>query len=127
MSGNVINLPISTVHIDDDGILISAYKESSNIEVEDAIMVRDAALKLTGGKKCVALVDLTNVKTISKEARYYFSGMEFAEVFKAAASYVSTPVSKIIGNFFLGINKPAMPVRLFNSKEEAITWLKGYM
>ena len=115
------------MHIDDDGILISAYKESSNIEIEDAIMVRDATLELTGGKKCVALVDLTNVRTISKEARYYFSGTEFAQVFIAAASFVSTPVSKIIGNFFLGMNKPAMPVRLFNSRDEAIAWLKEYM
>ena len=127
MVKDVIELSKSTVRIDENGIIISEYKKDSKIEIEDAIMVRDATLKLTGGKSCVALVDLTNVKTISKEARNYFSSIEFAEVFKAAASFVSTPISRIIGNFFLGINRPAMPVRLFDSKDGAIVWLKGYM
>ena len=84
-------------------------------------------MELTGGKSCTTLVDLTNVRTISKEARSYFSSVECSEVFEATALYVSTPISRIIGNFFLGINRPAIPVRLFDSKDEAIVWLKGYL
>ena len=30
----------------------------------------------------------------------------------------------VIGNFFLGANKPLRPTRLFTSTESAITWLK---
>ena len=127
MIGNVINLPKSTVHIDDDGIVISAYKKDSMVEIDDVYLNRETTLKLTGGKSCVTLIHLSNVTSVSKEARYYFSSAEWAEIFKAIALYATTPVNKSIGNFFLGINKPVMPVKLFDSKEKAIEWLKEYL
>ena len=34
---------------------------------------------------------------------------------------------KILGNFYLRINKPERPTQFFNSKEDALKWLKQYM
>ena len=127
MAKDMIELSKSTVRIDENGIIISEYKKDSKLELEDAYRDHEATLELTGGKICTTLVDLTNVRTISKEARSYFSNVECAEVFEATALYVNTPISRIIGNFFLGINRPAIPVRLLNNPQALIRRIPGIL
>ncbi|MBA4056264.1 MAG: STAS/SEC14 domain-containing protein [Marivirga sp.] len=70
------------------------------------------------------LCDLTNVIKMSQDCRRHFSGPEHAETFSKCALIVTNPISRIIGNFFLGLNKPLKPTRLFKSKEEGLKWLK---
>ena len=73
------------------------------------------------------LVELDNVKTVSKESRGVYSSEETSKYLSAAALLVGNPVSRIIGNFYLGINKTAMPVKMFTSSKEAIAWLKSFI
>ncbi len=70
------------------------------------------------------LCDLTNVVKMAQECRNHFAGPEHAKVFTKCALVVTSPISKIIGNFFLGANKPLRPTRLFTSVEEGLVWLK---
>jgi hypothetical protein len=70
------------------------------------------------------LCDLTNVVKMTKECRQHFAGPEHATVFTKCALIVTSPIAKIIGNFFLGANKPLRPTRLFTNKNEASEWLK---
>ncbi len=72
------------------------------------------------------LVDLDNVKKVSKESRGVYSSQKTAKYFSAAALLVGNPVSRIMGNFYLGISKTSMPVKMFTTKEEAIAWLKTF-
>jgi hypothetical protein len=71
------------------------------------------------------LCDLTNVIKMTQDCRKHFAGREHAAVFSKCALIVSSPIGKIIGNFFLGANKPLRPTRLFNNKEEGLSWLKN--
>lgn len=70
------------------------------------------------------LCDLTNVVKMTQDCRKHFAGPEHAKTFTKAALIVTSPISRIIGNFFLGLNKPLKPTRLFTSKEEGLKWLK---
>lgn len=70
------------------------------------------------------LCDLTNVVKMTQECRRHFAGEEHAATFSKCALIVTNPISKLIGNFFLGLNKPLKPTRLFTSKEEGLKWLK---
>lgn len=70
------------------------------------------------------LCDLTNVIKMSQDCRRHFAGPEHAVVFTKCALIVTSPISKIIGNFFLGANKPLRPTRLFTSVEDGLNWLK---
>ena len=88
-------------------------KESTRVSAE---MVKYKPLPL--------LCDLTNVIRMSHECRKHFAGQEHAETFSKAALIVSNPISRLIGNFFLGLNKPLKPTRLFTNKEAALSWLK---
>ena len=88
-------------------------KESTRISAE---MVKYEAQPL--------LCDLTNVVKMTKECRQHFAGPDHAKTFSKAALIVTSPVSKMIGNFFLGLNKPLKPTRLFTNKEEGLRWLR---
>lgn len=70
------------------------------------------------------LCDLTNLVKMTQDCRRHFAGPEHATTFSYCALIVTSPISRIIGNFFLGLNKPLKPTRLFNSKEEGLKWLK---
>jgi len=72
-------------------------------------------------------VELDNLITVSKESRGVYSSQESNNYFSAAALLVGNPVSRIIGNFYMGINKTAMPIKMFTDKDQAITWLKGFI
>ena len=69
-------------------------------------------------------MDITEIDGMTREARQYFAGPETAKVESAAALLIKSPLTRAIGNFFLGFNKPLFPTRLFTSTEEALLWLK---
>lgn len=46
---------------------------------------------------------------------------------KADAFVIYSLAQKILGNFYLRINKPERHTQFFNSKEDALKWLKQYM
>jgi hypothetical protein len=81
----------------------------------------------SGWKRRVKFVDLTKVTAIHREARLYFAGEETAKVQSAAGLLIGSPLTRAIGNFFMGLNKPLIPTRLFTSEAEAIAWLKGFV
>jgi predicted transcriptional regulator len=70
-----------------------------------------------------AMHDREAVK-MTQECRRYFAGKEHAAVFTKCALIVTSPISKIIGNFFLGANKPIRPTKLFTDVNQGLNWLK---
>ena len=47
-------------------------------------------------------------------------------VWSETALVVGSPVSRVIGNFFVGLNRPKYPLRLFDDQEFATAWLLGF-
>ena len=77
-------------------------------------------------EKTRVIIDMCAVFEISKEARDYFANERTASIQRATALLIGSAVSRIIGNFFLGLNKPITPTRLFTDPEEAIKWLHTF-
>ena len=80
--------------------------------------------EMINGHPLPLLCDLTDVVRMTQDCRKHFAGAEHAAVFTQCALIVNSPLSKIIGNFFLGANKPLRPTRLFTDVEDGVTWLK---
>jgi hypothetical protein len=80
--------------------------------------------KVAGGRKRPALVNISESKTVSAQARVTYSGPDAAKHISRLALIVGSPVSRVIGNFYLGLNKPAFPARLFTSEPSAEQWLR---
>ena len=73
------------------------------------------------------MVNLTKIKTVSKESRDIYSSEDMGKILTAAALIVGNPVSRIMGNFYMGINKTKMPVRMFTRTDQARKWLKEFL
>ncbi len=76
--------------------------------------------------KIRVLIDMTSVTEMSKEARDYFANERTASIQRATALLIGSPVSRVIGNFFMGLNKPISPTKLFTDPGKAIQWLHTF-
>lgn len=83
--------------------------------------------KLCHGKKCPVLVYVKTKRGEPQEVRRFYSDLSLTIPIAATALLVSSPVSRVIGSFYLGINKPHHPIKLFTSETEAVEWLKQYL
>ncbi len=91
-----------------------------NIDAQES--VRDGMNRV----KTRVLIDMTEVTEITKEARDYFANERTASIQRATALSIGSSVSRLIGNFFLGLNKPISPTRLFTNPHKAIQWLHTF-
>ena len=114
-----------TLWLDSDGIVRAKLKPHLHIGLGDAQEAVRAIRELCQGRRSPVLVDMTDLQAMDREARVYFAGAETAQVESAVAILVRSPLSRAIGNFFMGLNKPLFPTRLFTSEEEALAWLKS--
>jgi hypothetical protein len=110
----------------EDGVLRGECFEGVEETLEDAKEQIALQRKMLDGTRLPFLMDIRRVRSLSLEARAYFAGVESAQVFRATALLVSSPLSRAIGNFFLGLNRAQMPTRLFTSEDEALAWLRAF-
>jgi hypothetical protein len=110
----------------EDGICFTEVKPGSDITLQDAIENTAAVKKVSGSITGPILVDLRRIRSISKEARDHFSMRNRIPGVNAIAMLIKSPVSRIIGNFFLGLNKPVVSTQLFTSREKAMEWAEKF-
>ena len=114
--------------IDQDGILYQDYPYGTEIKLEDSLEeLKIYRTAFCNGIKRPIIVDISNIKSVSKESRDIYSSEEMGDIISAAALIVSNPVSRILGNFYMGISKTKMPVRMFATSKDAKNWLKDFL
>ncbi len=110
----------------EDGICMTVTKPQVEITVENAIENSKVVNGFYKTKKYPLFIDSRNIKSMSRDARKHFSTNGRETKINCMAIMVSSPVSKVIGNFFMGLNKPAIPARLFDNENDALDWLKKH-
>ncbi|MHB1312376.1 MAG: DUF7793 family protein [Gemmatimonadaceae bacterium] len=118
---------VAELWLGEDGIVRIIHVPGAEVTLEDAKATMVAYEKIREGQRRPLLVDTRTMKFLAREARQYYAGDEAARVASAAAIIVGTPVSRVLGNFYLGLSNPHLPSRLFTSDDEALEWLKGYL
>lgn len=111
----------------EDGICRTKAKPLADVTIPDAVANSFAVTSFYKTKKFPLLVDARDVKSLSKEARRHFSINGRDTKITSFAIMVKSPLSRVIGNFFMGINKPSVPARLFDSEQQAVEWLKTFL
>ena len=76
------------------------------------------------GKKCSTLVIMANVLSQDAETRRIYDEMTLSGLFFATALIVGNPLSRAIASFAIGLSKPQMPVKLFDTVEKGVAWLQ---
>lgn len=117
----------SKVWLGEDGIVRLISLPVKAISLADAENNWAAVAEAGQGVARPILGDIREVRGISREARKFYASDDTARIVSAIALQVDSPISRMIGNLFLGFNKPPAPVRLFGNNDEAIAWLKGFL
>jgi len=112
-----------------DHILFIEITKGANITLKDAqehvSLWRDLEETLDDERFSI-IIDLHNMKSIERDARNFYSQSSSKNAV-GVALITSTPLSNVIANFFIGLNNPAKPIKLFSNKNDAIQWLKEIM
>ena len=102
-----------------DGVIHGVFLAGAEVALADAKENIAVTAELAGGRPRPALIDLRLVRSQSAEARAHLAGPEADAVSCAVALVIASPLSRMIGNFYLGFNRPRVPTRLFTDVVEA--------
>jgi len=127
MKNGVIETQTTKMWISEKGIVRVDYKTGVAETISEAKDNFNALKKLSAGKRFSVLVDIRKVKSQDRKSRQLFAGKKSDKIMIATGLIIGSPLSRVIGNFFLGLNKPQRPVKLFTSENEAIEWLKQFL
>ncbi|MFN8116445.1 MAG: hypothetical protein U0W65_10045 [Bacteroidia bacterium] len=110
----------------EDGIARTSVKPNIDIVLEHAVENSAVVTSFFKEKKFPILIDARNIKSMSYEARHHFSAHGRETKTNAFGIIIGSPISRVLGNFYLGINKPAVPTKLFDNEHDATEWLKQF-
>ncbi|MCK4763576.1 MAG: STAS/SEC14 domain-containing protein [Candidatus Aminicenantes bacterium] len=127
MTEKIIETRVSKTWLGDDGILRESLFRGAGVTLDDMKEIIAAQFEFTKEKKVPLLVDMRTIKSTTRDARVYASSEKTEDAVSAVALLVSSPVSKVLGNFFIGVNKPPYPRKLFTSETNAVEWLKKFL
>src|SRR5437762_3194721 len=123
MSGD-LETRTQMIRLDSEGIVRAKLKRDCALSLDDAKEAIQAIATLCTDRRRPVFVDISEISSMTRECRVYFAGPETAKVDTAAALLVKSPLTRAIGNFFMGLNKPLFPTRLFTTEADAIAWLR---
>lgn len=109
-----------------NGVLIVAYKVGVPITLEIAKNSVKERIEFTAGRSYPVLIRDYGISVIEKEARSYFASTESTNGISAAAFVLKSIFSVFLGNFFIKIYPPNIPVKIFGGEEDAIKWLRQF-
>ena len=74
-------------------------------------------------RSCSSVVIMSNMLSQDAEARRAYTEID-PNLFYGGALVVESALSRALGSFFIGLTRPKVPTKLFDSVENAIEWLK---
>jgi hypothetical protein len=97
------------------------------MQLNDAVGIIAAMGKIGNGKKFPVFIDAGDYVNVDKEVRIFSASKEGNIYTLADAIAYNSFAQKLVANFYLKHNKPAIPTKIFSEKTEAIEWLKTFL
>lgn len=119
---------IETPHIQlwmEDEILYCKYAQNLHMNLNVAKFCVEARIFFSKGKSFPLLIDMRGIQSTTSEARQYMATVG-ATLVTAAALVTGSAFNNALGNVFLKINKPPIPIKLFTDQEKARLWLSKF-
>ena len=107
------------------GLLENKILEGHVLEPDDVQEIKKVNIDLTNDDNYAVLVIFGHLSEVSQGARELIASKEFQRKTVAKALLVTNIGHRLLGNFYLSVNKPAIKTRLFTDRESAIEWLKA--
>ncbi len=110
--------------LDESGVIWIRFEQSEEHTIEDAREVVSLHNELAAGRPRPIIADIRGTTTgADREAREHYVSEESARLKTAMAMLVTSPVQRMLGNFFFRMSRPPYPTRLFSSEQKALSWL----
>lgn len=110
----------------EDGILFAEWK-SNFADLNAAQLAVKYRLECTNFVSFPLLLNAKKIKNITKPARDFLASEKGCEGIIAGAILINSNLGRVIGNFFIQINKPIRPSKLFTDEIKAKKWLSKYI
>jgi len=108
-----------------NGIFYAFFKKIDVLDFNIANVTVRERLIFFEKRAYPCLFDISEVKQITKEARDFMAD-EGNQLVLASAMVVTSPMLKMMANFYIMVNKPKNPTRLFTDREDALEWLRQF-
>ncbi|HEY9044825.1 MAG TPA: hypothetical protein VIN08_02975 [Ohtaekwangia sp.] len=108
------------------GVVFFVYKMNAVIDLAAAKQIVSDRIQFQKQADYPVYCDIRGLKSADKSARDYLA-KEGSAYTKGVAVVVDSPMSKIIGNFYMGLNRPTTPTRLFTDESEAQKYLQQFV
>lgn len=109
---------------DHEDVLFFKYSPKLEMNIDAAKEIVKSRLEYTNGKSMYTLIDVTNLKSATKEARDYMNSPEGGLKGVLGGAFLSNNVvATLVINLFLKFSHLAIPAKFFTNKAEAIHWL----
>ncbi len=123
----VVEIEEAIVSLREDGIVHVHFKKYVEITVELQGRMYDIYNEICGNGHKPFLFTADEFFSITKEARDNAIIMEGLYPGSASAVLATSLAYKLVANFYLIVNKPKSPYKVFNNEEDAVEWLKTYL
>ena len=117
----------ATIRIIEPNIFHNYVHKNTTITIKNILELKNINLKLANGHPYALLISKGEFSTIPPLIRELVSSEKFVGNTIAKALLTNSVADKIIGRFYVKINKPAIKTKLFTNKEKSIIWLKQEM
>jgi hypothetical protein len=121
----IATFPTFRMWLRPDGIVQMDWAPRIATGLVEALEAVETMTRITGGRRSPLLVSLLGAGPQDRAARAEFACRD--DVVSAVALIVGTPLSRVIGNFYLSVNRPIAPTRLFDDEPSAVAWLHGFV
>ncbi|MGQ0506542.1 MAG: DUF7793 family protein [Myxococcaceae bacterium] len=110
--------------LDPRGFIRAALVMDAEIELAHAKENVAALAQLSNGRRMPVLVDSRGIRSETRDAREHLVSEEAEKVTAAVALLVGSPVSRMLGSFFLQQHlNERIPTRMFTDEVQALAWL----
>jgi hypothetical protein len=110
----------------DPPVIYIVFKKGAKMDSAEALEMIAAAETLSGKTPYLMFSDIRNHVEISPEARKISAAKAEAPYVVANAVLTDNVALKLTANFFMKINKPHFPVKIFTDRSKAMSWLMDF-
>jgi hypothetical protein len=118
----------ATIHYTENNsdIVFAEFPNNLKVDLVKAKEIVANRLGLMQGRKHFLVIDISNVREVTQEAKEFMQRGEMGLKNILGAAFIATnPVSALIANIFIKTPKD-FEARFFSNKEEAFNWIFEY-
>ncbi len=124
---NLIETKIAIISVEENGVGFQYFKDNVVLDIPEQLENLEAIIKVTQNKPTPFVVYAGKNVIVTKDARDNAIPLESKSPINASAIVVQNLAYRLIAEFFIKVQKPKNPYKIFTDKESATEWCKQFV